>query len=62
MVLSAITIPIHTIHLSPGSHLLIENISWEEYEALLDELGEDHHIPQINYYGTILELMALPMY
>lgn len=63
MVSSPITIPIQTIHLSPGSHLLIENISWEQYEALLDELGEDRHIPRINYYGTILELMApLPIH
>ncbi|NJN90582.1 MAG: Uma2 family endonuclease [Leptolyngbyaceae cyanobacterium SL_5_14] len=58
MVTSPIAIPIHRIHLSPGSHLLIEAVSWEQYEALLVELGEDRRIPRINYYDTILELIA----
>jgi len=63
MIPSPIAIPIHTIHLSPGSHLLIENVSWGQYEALLEELGEDRHVPRINYYDSILELMApLPIH
>lgn len=53
-----VTIPIRAINLSPGSHLLIENVSWEQYEALLEELGADRHFPRINYCSHTLELMA----
>lgn len=63
MVAAPITIPIRAITLSPGSHLLIDDVSWEQYEALLEELGEHRRVPRINYYGNILELMApLPLH
>ena len=58
-----VTIPIRALKLSPGSHLLIENVSWEQYDALLTELGEDRVTPRINYCHNILELMApLPIH
>lgn len=53
-----ITTPIQTIALSPGSHLLIPNVTWEQYEALLEELGEERLIPRINYCNGTLELMS----
>jgi len=53
-----ITTPIKTIALSPGSHLLIPNVTWEQYEALLGELGEERRIPRINYCNGTLELMS----
>ena len=53
-----VTVPIRAMTLSPGSHLLIENVSWEQYEALLTELGEERLIPRINYCHNTLELMA----
>ncbi len=53
-----VKIPIQTINLSPGSHLLIEDVTWEQYETLLEDLGEDRHIPRINYCNGTLELMA----
>lgn len=52
------TFPIKTINLSPGSHIVINNVSWQEYENLLDEFGETRHHPRINYYHGTLELMA----
>lgn len=52
------TIPLKTIDLSPGSHLLLSDVTWEQYEALLKELGGDRHIPRINYCNGTLELMA----
>lgn len=58
MIASPDTVPIRTINLSSGSHLLIEQVSWEQYEALLDELGKNRHSPRINYYNGTLELMA----
>lgn len=58
-----VTIPLRAITLSPGSHLLIEDVSWEQYEALLAELGEDRVIPRINYCRNTLELMSpLPIH
>ncbi|MGB5972907.1 MAG: Uma2 family endonuclease [Nodosilinea sp.] len=44
--------------MSPGSHLLIAGVTWEQYEALLADLGNDRHIPRINYCDGTLELMA----
>ena len=58
MITSSVTFPIKTINLSPGSHILINNVSWQEYENLLDEFGETRHHPRINYYHGTLELMA----
>ena len=53
-----ITTPIKTIARSPGSHLLIPNVTWEQYEDLLAELGEERRIPRINYCNGTLELMS----
>ena len=53
-----VAIPIKTIELSPGSHVLISGVTWEQYETLLEELGEDRLIPRINYCNGILELMS----
>ena len=58
MVASPVIIPIRSINLSPGSHLLIEGVSWEQYESLLQELGDERRIPRINYSKGILELMS----
>ncbi|MEL6470551.1 MAG: Uma2 family endonuclease [Cyanobacteria bacterium J06623_4] len=53
-----VTVPIRALSLSPGSHLLIENVSWEQYEALLEELGENRLVPRINFCHNTLELMS----
>ena len=58
MITSPVTFPIKTLSLSPGSHVMIEDVSWEEYEALLEELGGDRLIPRINYCHGTLELMS----
>jgi Uma2 family endonuclease len=53
-----VTIPIKTIELSPGSHVICSGITWEQYESVLEELGEDRAIPRINYCNGTLELMS----
>lgn len=58
MVAALVKFSITTLNLSPGSHILIEDVSWEEYEALLEELGGDRHIPRLNYCHGILEIMS----
>ncbi|KGF71405.1 hypothetical protein DO97_20670 [Neosynechococcus sphagnicola sy1] len=50
--------PIKTIDLSPGSHLSIPDVTWVQYEALLEELGAKRRNPRINYYNGTLELMS----
>ncbi len=57
-VLPLTAIPLENVHLSPGSHLLIEGVSWEQYEALWQALGEDRRVPRMNYCEGILELMS----
>ncbi|MFB2978921.1 Uma2 family endonuclease [Microseira sp. BLCC-F43] len=54
----AVVIPLKAIALSPGSHLAINDVTWEQYEALLEELGEERRIPRINYCHGSLELMS----
>ncbi|MGL5082867.1 MAG: Uma2 family endonuclease [Microcoleaceae cyanobacterium] len=51
------TTPLRNIWLSPGSHILIPNVTWEQYETLLAELGEGRSIPRISYCNGTLELM-----
>jgi Uma2 family endonuclease len=58
MLTSPVTFPIKTLNLSPGSHVLINEVTWQDYENLLDELGETRHNPRINYYHGTLELMS----
>ena len=58
MVTSPVNFPIKTLNLSPGSHVLINEVSWQDYETLLDELGATRHNPRINYYHGTLELMS----
>lgn len=56
--LNLVKLPITTIDLSPGSHLLINDVTWEQYETLLTDLGEDRRVPRINYYDGTLEIMS----
>jgi Uma2 family endonuclease len=44
----------------PGERKVIEGVSWEEYEQLLDELGEGYAV-RVAYTEGMLELMA-PLY
>ncbi|QZZ21541.1 Uma2 family endonuclease [Leptothermofonsia sichuanensis E412] len=56
--INLVKVPIKSIDLSPGSHLSIPDVTWEQYEALLEELGEKRRSPKINYYNGTLELMS----
>lgn len=44
----------------PGSQLLLHNISWTEFESILDELGEERHSRFAYYEGTLLIMVPLP--
>jgi Uma2 family endonuclease len=50
-------IPIQAIELAPGSMVSIHNLSWQEFEAILDELGEKRST-RIAYFQGTLEIMS----
>lgn len=56
--LNLVKLPITTIDLSPGSHLLINAVTWEQYETLLADLGGDRRVPRLNYCNGTLEIMS----
>jgi Uma2 family endonuclease len=57
-VANPVTVALNTIDLTPGSHLIISGVTWQQYEAFLAELGEDRRVPRINYSNGLLEIMS----
>ncbi|MBD2692170.1 Uma2 family endonuclease [Anabaena catenula] len=45
------------IHVPPGQRVLLEDVTWTELEAILEELGE-HRAARIAYDRGMLEIMA----
>ena len=52
-----ITIPIDAIELAPGSMMSIHNLSWQDFETILTQLGETRSTRMAYYRGT-LEIMS----
>jgi Uma2 family endonuclease len=52
-----VTVQLKQIRVSPGQWLILEDIIWQEFEAILDELGE-HRNSRIAYNQGILEIMV----
>jgi Uma2 family endonuclease len=57
-VANPVTVALNAIDLTPGSHLIVSGVTWEQYEAFLVELGEDRRVPRINYSNGLLEIMS----
>lgn len=53
----SVTIPIQAIELTPGSHISIHNISWQDFEEILTNLGEKRNT-RVAYYQETLEIMS----
>ena len=49
--------PVSQIELAPGSSIAIPNVSWAEYEAILQEIGE-HRSARVAYSQNTLEIMV----
>ena len=49
--------PISQISLAPGSTVTIPNVTWQEFETILQQLGE-HRSARLNYSKGILEIMV----
>ncbi|HAA29422.1 MAG TPA: hypothetical protein DCE56_19140 [Cyanobacteria bacterium UBA8553] len=54
---SPVVKPVSQIRLAPGSAVTIPNVSWEEFESILQELGEKRS-PRVAYSQGTLEIMA----
>ena len=53
----SITIPINAIELAPGSTVSIHNLSWQDFETILTDLGEKRNT-RVAYYRGTLEIMS----
>jgi len=49
--------PIHKIHVHTGSSITIPNLSWQEFEGILEELGDKRQV-RLAYSQNCLEIMA----
>ncbi|NEO10884.1 MULTISPECIES: Uma2 family endonuclease [unclassified Moorena] len=52
-----VTIPIKAIQLTPGSTITINNLKWQYFETILEELGEKRRV-RLTYYQGNLEIMS----
>ncbi len=53
----SVTVSIQAIVLTPGSHITIPNLSWQDFESILADLGEKRNT-RFAYYQGILEIMS----
>lgn len=57
-----VTFQLQQIDIQPGQHLILRQVSWKEFEAILEEMGE-HRASRVTYYQGVLEIrMPLPEY
>ena len=55
-----VTFELQQIDIQPGQHLILRQVSWKEFEAILEEMGE-HRASRVAYYQGVLEIrMSLP--
>ncbi|BBD65585.1 hypothetical protein NIES4072_07400 [Nostoc commune NIES-4072] len=54
---SPVVKPVSQMRLAPGSTVNIEDISWEEFESILQELGEKRSL-RVAYSKSTLEIMV----
>ncbi len=59
-VATPVTIPIKNIQLDPGSAISIHDITWEQFEAILEELGEERRTRIAYSKGTLEIVSPLP--
>ncbi|MGI0485886.1 Uma2 family endonuclease [Pantanalinema rosaneae CENA516] len=52
-----VQIPIQRIQVPPGQRVLLRDVSWEEFEAILQELG-NHRTNRVAYCDGLLEIMS----
>jgi Uma2 family endonuclease len=55
--LTPVAKPVSQLWLAPGSHVSIPGVSWLEFEAILQELG-DHRAARVAYFQGTLDIMV----
>ncbi|WP_202799165.1 MULTISPECIES: hypothetical protein [Moorena] len=53
----SVNIPIKAIQLTPGSVITIDNLKWQDFETILEEIGEKRQV-RLTYYQGNLEIMS----
>ncbi|NES95186.1 MAG: Uma2 family endonuclease [Desertifilum sp. SIO1I2] len=52
-----VQIPIQRLQVPPGQRVLLQDVNWEEFVAILQDLGE-HRVTRIAYDDGLLEIMS----
>ena len=52
-----VAIPIEAIQLTPGSSITINNLTWQDFETILNELGTQRRV-RLSYYQGNLQIMS----
>ena len=52
-----VTIPLESIQLSPGNRVTINNLTWQGFEDIITELGEQRRV-RLTYFQGNLEIMS----
>lgn len=52
--------PVSMIRLAPGSVVTIEDVSWEEFESILPDLGEKRSLRVADSNSTLEIMVTLP--
>lgn len=53
-----ISAPIRQLQLHPGSVVTITDISWQDFEAIVQEMDNDNRYTRLTYFQGTLELMS----
>lgn len=54
---------LHQLIIPSGHQLLLKDINWQDFEKIIEELGDERNIPRISYSQGYLELMSpLPIH
>lgn len=54
---SPMQLQLNQIDVQPGQRVLLRNISWDEFEQILEEMGESR-AARLAYYKGMLEIMV----
>ena len=55
-----VTIQLRQLTVPPGHRIILQNISWQEFEEILTELGENRASRLVYYHGNLEIKMPLP--
>lgn len=57
---TSVTFKFHQLDVQPGQRVLLKNVSWDEFEQILEEIGEERASRLAYYRGTLEIMVPLP--